>query len=128
MLDSSQFAKQLANAAADSGDVTFLNGPEHAVQELELSSDNTRIERILTSGGERVESDLIVLSAGSESARLSRSVGIALPIYPVKGYSLTVEAAEGVTVPEGLMILERGFHAVVAADCKCSVAWHGSEQ
>ena len=39
--------------------------------------------------GRRWECDAVVLAAGIDSARLARGVGLALPIRPVKGYSIT---------------------------------------
>lgn len=64
---------------------------------------NTRVNRLLTdhrrvhgvelegSAGmqERLEADAVVLSAGCASPLLAKAVGLHLPIYPVKGYSLT---------------------------------------
>jgi D-amino-acid dehydrogenase len=37
-----------------------------------------------------IEGDLFVLAAGSESAALARGVGVRLPIFPMKGYSITL--------------------------------------
>ncbi len=44
---------------------------------------------------EEIESDLVVLAAGSWSKRLAEAAGIALPLQPAKGYSSTVDAFEG---------------------------------
>jgi D-amino-acid dehydrogenase len=38
----------------------------------------------------RVTGDVYVLALGSESPLLARKIGLNLPIYPVKGYSLTI--------------------------------------
>ena len=40
-------------------------------------------------GGERVEADAFVLAFGSGAPRFAAGVGLRLPIYPMKGYSLT---------------------------------------
>jgi len=37
-----------------------------------------------------LDADAYVLAAGVESSRLARTIGIELPIYPLRGYSLTV--------------------------------------
>lgn len=50
--------------------------------------ENGRVARIETSRGE-VTADAYVLASGVEAPRLSRPIGLDLPIYPVKGYSLT---------------------------------------
>jgi D-amino-acid dehydrogenase len=45
--------------------------------------------------GEEIESDVVVLAAGSWSKRLAEPLGIAIPLQPAKGYSSTVDAFEG---------------------------------
>ncbi len=44
---------------------------------------------------EQIESDVVVLAAGSWSKRLGEAVGISIPLQPAKGYSATVDAFEG---------------------------------
>lgn len=41
-------------------------------------------------GGERIEADVFVLALGSGAAQFARAAGFYLPVYPLKGYSLTV--------------------------------------
>ncbi|WAC26243.1 D-amino acid dehydrogenase [Ancylobacter sp. SL191] len=48
-----------------------------------------KVTGIATERG-RVTGDAYVLAMGSASAGLARSIGIDLPIYPIKGYSLTI--------------------------------------
>jgi len=47
------------------------------------------ISRITTDKGP-LTADAYVLAMGSESAPLARKIGVNLPIYPIKGYSLTI--------------------------------------
>jgi D-amino-acid dehydrogenase len=47
-----------------------------------------RIRHLNTSSGER-DADVYVLASGVETPRLTRPIGLDLPIYPVKGYSVT---------------------------------------
>ena len=54
---------------------------------LTVSGDH--IQCVQTSDG-RVEADLFVVSLGAYTPLLLKTVGIDLPIYPVKGYSLTL--------------------------------------
>jgi D-amino-acid dehydrogenase len=57
-----------------------------------LVRDGDRVTGVETSGG-RVQGDAIVVAMGSYTPLLLRGVGIRVPIYPVKGISLTVPAA-----------------------------------
>jgi D-amino-acid dehydrogenase len=54
-----------------------------------LTADATRITGVATSTGV-LQADAYVLAFGSWSPRLVRPLGISLPVYPVKGYSVTV--------------------------------------
>ena len=61
-----------------------------------LNADATRITGVATSAG-MLQADAYVLALGSWSPRLVRPLGISLPVYPVKGYSITVP----ITDPDG---------------------------
>jgi len=52
-----------------------------------------RIQAILTDRGD-VDADAFVMAMGIRSAALARTIGIRLPLYPLKGYSLTVPAGD----------------------------------
>jgi len=54
-----------------------------------LDVEGDAIAQIATDKGP-VKGDAYVLALGSHSASLARKAGIKLPIYPVKGYSLTI--------------------------------------
>lgn len=43
-------------------------------------------------GAETIEADHFVLALGSASAGVARALGMRLPVYPLKGYSITVPA------------------------------------
>lgn len=60
------------------------------VQALLQSGD--RITTVQTPQG-LVQADHVVLAAGWESAQQARSVGVRIPVYPLKGYSITLDAA-----------------------------------
>lgn len=47
-----------------------------------------RFSRVRTTAGS-IAADALVVAAGADSGRLLRRAGIRLPLYPVKGYSLT---------------------------------------
>ena len=69
--------------------VQFLLG--NAVTTLE-----TRQQRIVAARTDThtIEASQFVLALGSESPRLARSVGVRLPVYPIKGYSITFDIAQ----------------------------------
>ena len=56
--------------------------------------EGRRIRAVRTPHG-LIEADLFVLAAGCDSAALAKTVGIRLPIYPMKGYSITLPATPG---------------------------------
>jgi len=58
-----------------------------------------RIAGVQTSGG-LLSADLYVLAAGMQSRALGESAGLSLPIYPLKGYSLTAPIRQDDVAPE----------------------------
>ena len=67
-----------------------------------LASAGDRVTH-LDSGDGNIEADAFVVAAGPESVALCRSVGLTLPVYPLKGYSLTLPVqgpAPGVSVTD----------------------------
>ena len=86
--DCLKFTQGLAAAVARRGVELRMN---QAILGLERRGD--RIAGVLTDKG-RVEGDAYVLALGSFSPLLARPVGIDLPVYPVKGYSLTLPIAD----------------------------------
>ncbi|MBN3727299.1 FAD-dependent oxidoreductase, partial [Burkholderia sp. Ac-20379] len=50
-------------------------------------------------GGEAIPADQIVIAAGAASAALLKPLGLRVPIWPLKGYSLTYALPPGVDVP-----------------------------
>jgi D-amino-acid dehydrogenase len=76
--------------------VTFKFGT--TVEDFDLDGDH--IKAVLTSKG-RETADVIVLALGVYSPHLARKLGSRLPIYPVKGYSITAPVA-GRNNPPGI--------------------------
>ena len=70
--------------------VSFQFG--NAVQRLVIQSNSSARVAALSSTQGDVRGDAYVLCAGNASAQLAAKVGIHLPIYPLKGYSLTLNA------------------------------------
>ena len=81
--DAHLFSRRLAAICASRG-VTFLYG--ETVQAIEVKGG--AFCGVRTASG-RLDADTCVVALGNESAAVLRPLGIRLPIYPVKGYSLT---------------------------------------
>lgn len=69
---------------------------ETTIQGPEVQGD--RVERIITDKG-AITADAYVLALGCDSPSIARQIGIRLPIYPVKGYSVTIPVRPGDTAP-----------------------------
>jgi D-amino-acid dehydrogenase len=78
------FTQRLANISRQLGVRYTFN-----TEVLSFVSEAGRISAVRTSNG-LTEADTIVVALGSFSPLLVRSIGINLPVYPVKGYSLTL--------------------------------------
>ncbi len=63
-----------------------------------LIADGSKIAGVVTSAG-RLQADAYVVALGSWSPRLLRPLGISLPVYPVKGYSITVPVLDADLAP-----------------------------
>ncbi|OEY65797.1 D-amino acid dehydrogenase [Marinobacter sp. X15-166B] len=83
------FTRALTRACEQAGvvfryhcEVTGLDGNSQRLDAVRFTNAHGQTERL--------EADAFVLSAGCWSAELASALGLRLPIYPVKGYSLTV--------------------------------------
>lgn len=63
-----------------------------------IDTDHGRVTGLLTDDGE-LAADAVVVAAGVGSGALVEPLGIDLPIYPLKGYSLTYEPPAAASVP-----------------------------
>jgi len=91
--DCFKFTNNLAEMAAALG-VNFRWG----VEINRLESDGRRITGVQTSEG-MIEGDAYVLAMGSYSPALARPFGMRLPVYPMKGYSITVPIVDEARAP-----------------------------
>lgn len=66
---------------------------------IRLLSAGDRITGVETSAG-TLQADAYVLAAGMQSRALGKTAGISLPIYPLKGYSLTAPIRAEDVAPE----------------------------
>ncbi|WP_430396396.1 D-amino acid dehydrogenase [Ferrovibrio sp.] len=72
---------------------------------LGLHAEAGRVSGVETSAGP-LQADAYVLALGSFSPRLSRDIGVSLPVYPVKGYSLTYPITDATRAPESTVMDE----------------------
>ena len=63
-----------------------------------LVADGDRITGVVTSAGS-LQADAYVAALGSWSPRLLKAIGISIPVYPVKGYSITVPVIDADGAP-----------------------------
>ena len=99
--DCHQFTTRLAEQARALG-VQFRQGV--AVKSLQQS--HGRISAVELEGGETVQADHYVLAAGSYSRGLLLPLGLDIPVYPVKGYSLTIPLLDASLAPQSTVLDE----------------------
>jgi D-amino-acid dehydrogenase len=75
-----------------------------------LKLDKRGRAAVIDSTGRPWPADVIVLAAGSYSAALVRRIGIALPLQPVKGYSITVPQRREAITPR-IPVIDAVLHA-----------------
>ncbi|WP_374593501.1 D-amino acid dehydrogenase [Sphingosinicella sp.] len=98
--DCYKFTAALAEWLATRG-VGFRYGTD--VEALEKASG--RISAVRTTHG-TIAADAVLVALGSHSPRLVQSLGIRLPVYPVKGYSVTLRIAEPDRAPVSTLLDE----------------------
>ena len=70
--------------------VTFLTST--SVERFICNKSRTRIDAIRTSAGD-IDADAAVMAMGAANAWHAKKLGLYLPIYPLKGYSLTLDTS-----------------------------------
>ncbi|GAA3889905.1 D-amino acid dehydrogenase [Leifsonia kafniensis] len=100
------FAHAIADKARELGVEIRLGTPVEA-----LLGDRRRVTGVQTSHGELL-ADAVVVAAGAHSPQLMKGLGINLPVYPAKGYSLTIP-----------VISERDAPQIGGLDERTLVAW-----
>jgi D-amino-acid dehydrogenase len=63
-----------------------------------LATEGGRVSGVVTSAG-LMKADTYVVALGSWSPHLLRPLGISIPVYPVKGYSITVPVVDAAAAP-----------------------------
>ena len=98
--DCFKFANALAEKAKALG-VAFNYGS--IIRGLDV--EGGRVTGVVTAHG-RIAADAVVVALGSFSPLLVRPHGIRLPVYPVKGYSLTIPITDAARAPESTVMDE----------------------
>jgi D-amino-acid dehydrogenase len=100
------FARALATKiAARGGEVVT------GARVVSLETDGDRVTEALTDKGV-FKADAYVLALGAESPVLARRLGIRLPIYPIKGYSLTIPIGNRLKPPTIASVDEHNLVAI----------------
>lgn len=88
--DAHKFTQRLAVLAVERGAI-FLTGS--SVDAIE--TEGARVSGVRLSGAEaRLRADAYVVALGGESPLLLAPLGVRIPVYPLKGYSITITLAE----------------------------------
>ncbi len=85
-----------------------------------LQRDGRRVTGVLA-GGELLRADACVVACGSYSRELLLPLGVDLPLYPVKGYSLTVPVVDPALAPRSTVLDETYKIALTAFDRRIRV-------
>ena len=70
-----------------------------------IASDGRRVTGVDTDAG-RLGADHVVLALGSFSPKWLKPLGIHIPVYPVKGFSITVPITDAAAAPESTIMDE----------------------
>ena len=108
--DCQLFTTRLAEQAKKLGVKFFYNFPVDR-----LLSANGRISGV-EAGGERIMGDHFVVALGSYSRPMLKALGLDIPVYPVKGYSLTVPITDQAAAPVSTIMDETYKVAITRFD------------
>ncbi|MEX8193092.1 D-amino acid dehydrogenase [Comamonas guangdongensis] len=113
--DCHQFTRQLADIARGLG-VDFRFNQQ--VEGLVIEGDRVTGVRV---GGQLLQADRYVMAFGSYSREALAPLGLDLPVYPVKGYSLTVPLLDPALAPQSTVLDETYKIAVTRFDQRIRV-------
>ncbi|EOD56471.1 D-amino acid dehydrogenase [Aeromonas molluscorum] len=108
--DCFRFTQALAAEAQQLGVEFVFDCP---LDEIEMKNGRAVAVR---AGERRWQADAIVCALGSYSTGLLRPLGIALPVYPVKGYSLTLPMSNAEAAPRSTVLDETYKVAITRFD------------
>ncbi|MGE0805800.1 MAG: D-amino acid dehydrogenase [Burkholderiaceae bacterium] len=85
-----------------------------------LQADGDRISGVVIDGQPRT-ADQYVLALGSYSRALAKPIGVSLPVYPLKGYSLTIPIVDAEAAPVSTVMDETYKIAITRFDQRIRV-------
>jgi len=106
--DAQRFTALLADRGAARG-ATFRYGWTVAA----IESAGGRFVAVRGGAGERIAADACIVALGSYSPLLLRPLGIRIPVYPAKGYSITIPLSAGAPAP-AVSLTDDGAKVVIS--------------
>lgn len=104
--DPAKFTRALASRVVERGGAVHTNTTVTGID-----TEGDKVTQILTDRGP-FSGDAYVLALGAHSPILARRIGIRLPIYPIKGYSLTIPIGNRPRPPTMASIDEHNLVAI----------------
>jgi D-amino-acid dehydrogenase len=98
--DARLFTSELAKRCEEAGAKFLWQHDVAQLQRVGNGIDGVQVKSRLSGQTQQLTADAYVVACGSYSAPLLRTVGIDLPIYPGKGYSITVPILRPELAPE----------------------------
>ena len=89
------------------------------IKSLQISND--KIASVSTDSGE-IKADCYSVSLGSYSTKILSKIGIEIPIYPVKGYSITLPVLSNENAPQSTIMDEKNKIAITRLGDRIRVA------
>ena len=89
------------------------------IKSLQISND--KITSVSTDSGE-IKADCYSVSLGSYSTKILSKIGIEIPIYPVKGYSITLPVLSNEDAPQSTIMDEKNKIAITRLGDRIRVA------
>jgi D-amino-acid dehydrogenase len=90
------------------------------VRRLLLSPDGTAVTGVEDAAGVQHTAGIVVVCAGASSCALAQTAGVFLPVYPLRGCSLTVSlrdsAAKAVASPPHVVVGSYGLYITQFGD------------
>jgi len=105
--DAHKFTVELARLARERG-VHFMHGK--SITGLDITGREVRAVKL---EGGSASADAYVVALGSYSPLLLRGLGVSVPVYPLKGYSITLPLSAGDTAPT-VSLTDEGHKIVIS--------------
>lgn len=115
--DCRMFTMALAEKAAELG-VQFQYGQSIRA----IAVENGRVAGVDTELAGRITGDRYVCALGSYAPRLLKPIGLKLPVYPVKGYSVTLPVVDDAKAPQSTLMDETHKVAITRLGDRIRVA------